>query len=269
MKKMLLPFLSAAIVLYACQQEPSDIVDQAQQCRLTTGIYLGGGGMYDSATFSYDANGRIIRWESDEYYYTYHYTGNNITSRKYFEKSTGGMIYIDSFRYNADNTVSEMLFHDYTQWMGDSSNGKFVFEYQNGKLSRTLSIEYYDLGWVGLVADTSPARIYWDPAGFNIEKVVLVDMDDIPYDSILYQYNNHPNYFKVVHPHFFLFDPEFGLHVGLETNLPYFYSRNNVMNTNIYGSWDNPVDYGLDSLNRVTSLDMGGFGYYRYKYVCP
>lgn len=269
MRKLILPLLLvSAVSIYSCQQEPNDIINQAQQCRISSAIYLGGGGMYDSANFTYDANGRVTRWESEEFYYTYHYTGNNITSRRYYDKATGEMIYVDSIRYNNDNTVSEILSHDYTQWMGDSSNGKFVLQYQNGKLNRTFSIEYYDLGW-GIIADTTASHVYWDAAGNNIDRVVLVDEFGVGYDSIMYQYDTNPNYFKIVHPHFYLFDPEFGLHGGLEANLPYFYSRNNVTNSNMYGSWDYPIDYGLDSTNKITSLDMGGFEYYKYHYTCP
>jgi hypothetical protein len=87
-------------------------------------------------------------------------------------------------------------------------------------------------------------------------------------DSSLYQYDANPNYFKLIHPHFFLFDPEFQLQTGFETQLAYFYSKNNVSNINVYGSWDYPVVYGLDSTNKVTRVDMGGFPYLKYDYQC-
>ncbi|MER3498888.1 MAG: hypothetical protein C4308_09790 [Chitinophagaceae bacterium] len=63
-----------------------------------------------------------------------------------------------------------------------------------------------------------------------------------------------------------MFDPGFELQVGFETHLSYFYSKNNVTNFNVYGTWDYPVVYGLDSSNNVTAVDMGGFPYMAYKY---
>jgi len=71
-----------------------------------------------------------------------------------------------------------------------------------------------------------------------------------------------------VHPHFFLFDPEFELHADFEPHLAYFYSKNNVTNFQIYGGSNYPINYGFDSLNHVTSVDMGGFHYFKYKYQC-
>jgi hypothetical protein len=85
---------------------------------------------------------------------------------------------------------------------------------------------------------------------------------------VLYQYDANPNYFKSIHPHFFVLDPQFELQVGFETQLAYFYSTNNVTNFNVYGSWDYPIVYGLDADNNVTSVTMSGFPYMEYNYEC-
>jgi hypothetical protein len=72
----------------------------------------------------------------------------------------------------------------------------------------------------------------------------------------------------VVHPHFWLFDPTFQIHVGLEAHLPYFYSRNNVAQFTIYDGWDYHIGYGLDSINQVTSVTVDGDDYMKYRYSC-
>ncbi|HYE56289.1 MAG TPA: hypothetical protein VD996_15675, partial [Chitinophagaceae bacterium] len=216
--------------------------------------------------FTYDAAGKLVKWEGYDNYYTYAYNGDKIIARHYYDKTTNELLYVDSIWYNTDNTIREMRFHEYDPVFMEEYFYKLHFEYQAGRLSRTVAVEYYDFGG-GLMTDTFPTSVHWNAAG-NIEKLRYLDQAGVAYDSISYQYDANPNYFKVVHPHFFLLDPEFYLHVGLEANLPYFYSRNNVVDTNIYGTFDNPISYGRDSLNQVTSVDMGGFEYFKYRYRC-
>ena len=260
--------LFACIILFACQQEPNEFISQAQQCRIKTGIYLGGGGMYDSATFIYDASGRIIKWEGLDGYYNYVYSDGKISARIFHDAMTNEVWYVDSVRYDAAGKIKEMVFYDFSMtWGFDTIHTKMLFEYDNNRLSRVKHIEYYNIG-MGPMSDTLRSRFGWDAVG-NMDRVVYYDELGDDYDSALYQFDASPNYFNAIHPHFFLLDPEFQLQVGLEAHFPYFYSKNNVTNINIYGAWDNPIDYGLDSTNKVTSIDMGGFEYFRYHYECP
>ena len=260
--------LFAAAVLISCQREPYQINELTPDCRITTGIYLGGGGMYDSATFRYDANGNIIKWEGMEGYYDYVCGNGKIIARKFYDGLSNELWYVDSVKYDANGQITEMVFYDYSMtWGFDTIHTKTLISYANNKMATTRSIEFYDWGG-GPMSDTLLSSFVWNAAG-NIERVVYHDEFGIAYDSAIYQFDAHPNYFSSLHPHFFLLDPGFELQVGLEANFPYYYSRNNVTNINIYGTWDYPIDYGLDSLNKVTSLDMGGFEYMKYKYECP
>lgn len=104
--------------------------------------------------------------------------------------------------------------------------------------------------------------------GGNIEKMILEDADHIAFDSIRYSFNTNPNYFKIADPHFFLFDPFFQLHAGVIAHIPYFYSTNNVTQFTIYVNWDYDVTFGLDSVNQVTSVNLDGAEYMKYKYEC-
>ena len=264
----LLCALVAASFLFSCQQDIDDVIQQAQTCKLRTGYYYGGsGGMNDSASFIYDAAGKLVKITNRDGYYLYTYNGNQISTRKFIDSFTLDVLFLDSVWYDASGNISKMASHDYSGWFADTTHMTYLFQYQNNRLQDLYYVEAYR-DWTGsMVSDTFPSRFDWNAAG-NVQKVVYYDNMGA-YDSIQYQYNTDPNYFKVVHPHFFLFDPMFQLHVGLEANLPYFYSKNNVTNTNIYGTWDNPIDYGLDSTNKVTAVDMGGFEYYKYRYTCP
>jgi hypothetical protein len=258
--------LITCITFFSCQQEPADIINQAQQCKITAGMYYGGSGsMNDSANFSYDTQGKLVKWKGFYGQYDYFYNGTNIVSRRYTEGTD--LIYMDSVYYDAGNRITNMVFYDYSGMVADTVHTKIVFKYINNRLDNLLNIEYYDYG-AGLMADTIISKMFWN-AGGNIEKLVYYDTNNQPFDSILYQYNSDPNYFKVIHPNFFLLDPEFELYAGFEPHLPYFYSTNNVSNSNMYGTFDYPITYGLDSTSKVTSLGMGGFEYFRYRYQCP
>jgi hypothetical protein len=268
MRKYLIPGLTLVIVIFvSCQKELAEIQLEINKCRIVMGHYYGGGGMHDSARFIYNEQGRLVRWINMDGRYDYYYSGNNIIARIYTE-SSGQLWYTDSARYNPDNTVAEIVFYDHSgTFSPDTLHNKVIFQYQGGKVSNLQSIEYFDAGY-GPQTDTTFTTLTWNGAG-NIEKIRSVNngfwMSD---DSSLYQYDANPNYFKLIHPHFFLFDPEFQLQTGFETQLAYFYSKNNVSNINVYGSWDYPVVYGLDSTNKVTRVDMGGFPYLKYDYQC-
>ena len=270
MRRIYFPLVIVITAFFiSCQQDPNDIIQNAQQCRIRTGYYYGGsGGMNDSASFIYDASNRLVKITNRDGYYLYTYNGNQVNSRRFIDSFSNDVLFLDSVWYDGSGNVSKFVTHDYSGWFTDTLHVTYHFQHQANKLKDILYVESYR-DWTGMMAsDSFPARFTWDAAGNNIEKLVYYDNFGA-YDSIMYQYNADPNYFKVVHPHFYLFDPMFQLHVGLEANLPYFYSRNNVTNTNMYGAWDNPIDYGLDSTNKVTAVDMGGFEYYKYRYTCP
>jgi hypothetical protein len=268
MKKFILLPIIASIIFISCQQEvPLEILNQVKQCKIVMGHYYGGGGINDSASFIYNASGKIVKWQGNDGYYDYFYSGDNIVLETFKENGTNDLWWLDSIRYNANNTISEIIFYDLSlQASSDTIHSKVIFEYQNNQVSRLIDVDYYDYGF-GPQNDTGYTNIFWS-AG-NIEKMVFLDAYGIAYDSISYQYNSDPNYFKLVHPHFFLFDPEFELHAGFDPHLAYFYSKNNVTSFRIYSYSDYPVTYGIDSLNHVTEVNMGGFEYMKYKYQCP
>jgi hypothetical protein len=268
MRRYLYIVVSVILIIFiSCQKELSEIQLEINKCRIVMGHYYGGGGMYDSAQFIYNDQGKLVKWINMDGHYDYRYSGNNIITRIYTENG-GQLWYVDSARYNSDNTVAEMVFYDFSgTYSPDTLHNKLIFQYQAGRVTNLQNIEYFDAGF-GPETDTTFTTLTWNSAG-NIEKIRFVSngywaVDD----SVSYQYDTNPNYFKLLHPHFFLFDPEFQLQTGFETQLAYFYSKNNVSNINAYGSWDYPVIYGLDSTNKVTTVDMGGFPYLKYDYEC-
>ena len=268
MRKYLFILLTLLVlVCVSCQKELSEIRIGVEECRITMGHYYGGGGMHDSAQFVYNDQGRLIKWINTDGHYDYYYNGANIIARVYTEN--GGQVWnIDSIRYNADNSIAEIVFYDVSGTFGaDTLHNKTIFQYQSGRVEQLRTIEYLDPAF-GPPTDTTFITISWNAAG-NIEKMRFVNNGIWGFDdSVSYQYDSNPNFFSLLHPHFFLFDPQFQLQAGFETQLAYFYSRNNVSNMNVYGSWDHPVVYGLDSANNVTKVDMGGFPYVKYEYVC-
>ena len=268
MRTISFPGVVLCILFASCQQEVGEIINQAQQCRIQTGYYYGGsGGVNDSARFIYDGSGKLVKIANRDGYYLYTYQGDKINTRKFIDSITSEVLFLDSVWYDGSGNISKFVARDYSGWFSDSIAITYLLKYQNSRLTDLDYIESYR-EWTGnMVSDTFPAKFTWDAAGNNIEKLVYYDSFGA-FDSIRYQYDANPNYFKIVHPHFFLLDPMFQLHVGLEAHFGYFYSKNNVVNTNIYGSWDNPITYGHDSTNKLTSVDMAGFDYMKYKYQC-
>jgi len=270
MQKILSLFIVVVtIFIFSCQQELPEIQLQIEQCKIIRGDYFGGGGMHDSAQFIYNAQGRLVKWINIDGHYDYYYSGNNISARVYTDNS-GATWYIDTVRYNSDNTISEIVFYDLSGlYSQDTLHNKIIFHYQNNKVTSLDNVDYFDWGF-GPQTDTTFTTITWNAAG-NIEKMRLVNYGNFGWgydDSVLYQYDANPNYFKLIHPHFFLFDPQFELQSGFEPHLAYFYSKNNVSNFNVYGTWDYPVVYGFDSTRKLTKVDMGGFPYMEYQYEC-
>jgi hypothetical protein len=252
------------MVFYACQKEIGPYPETpTTACHIDMGYYYGGsGGINDSVAFTYTGN-RVTRAEGRDDIVTYRYDGENIIGRSFYEKP--GMVFwsVDSISYDAANRVSRIVNWSYpSSYTYDTTREEFRFYYVGNKLS--LVKEYSEI--VNYYIDSAFYTFYPDAAG-NLQKFTIGD-GTVVYDSVLYQFDNNPNYFRMAHPHFYLFDPFFELQVGLISHMPYFYSTNNVTNFNVYGSFDYPIVYGLDSLQNVTSLDMGGFEYIKYRYSC-
>lgn len=266
MKKIYWLVATSSFVLFiSCQREINDIITTAQQCKIVTGYYYGGsGGINDSALFTY-TNDKVTRVEDRDEYVTYFYNGNNISIRKFYEKPGDLFWSIDSIEYNSSNKITRLINWSYpSSFTYDTTRIVYTFTYQDSKLSKVIESEEL----LNLPPDTSIYIFNTNAAG-NLDHIYITDADNNVYDSISYYFDANPNYFKIVHPHFFLLDPFFELHVGLVPHFPYFYSQNNVVRFTVYGNIDYPIVYGLDSSHHMTSLDMGGFEYMKYKYQCP
>ena len=256
---------SLSIVFISCQAEVDDIIEETKSCKIITGMYYGGsGGLNDSTSFIYDANGKLVKIEAQYGYYTFHYSGDKLIARRYYENMD--LLWEDSVKWDG-NSVSEFIQYDYSSGVSPEL-ARYLMYYSGGRLSKIEMIDMYP-DWVngGMLVDTFPTNVYWNPAG-NIERLVFYDEFGDAVDSISYQYDNNTNFFKVVHPHFYLFDPMFELHAGFEPHLPYFYSKNNVTGFTIYDGFNYDISYGLDSLNQVSEVKMDGFDYMKYKYRC-
>ena len=105
MRSGLLIIISTVTFFISCQQEPDEILEQLQQqgCRIDTGAYFGGGGFpYDSAYFSY-SNDKITKVEGFDSYVNYTYSGNQINTRRWFEKPVNRLYQIDSIQYKCED----------------------------------------------------------------------------------------------------------------------------------------------------------------------
>jgi hypothetical protein len=272
LKKLLMrifvTLLLSALMLSSCQQEPDEIIPIIQStCKITTGLYYGGSGMInDSASFTY-LNDKLSKLEGQDTYVLYNYTGAEITSRKFIEKFDNSLSRTDTIQYDGSKNLTK-----FTTWYfqdnfnPDTSRVIYTYQYQAGKLKTIIEATTL-FGSSGIYEDTVINQFTWDAAG-NISKLVYSDAGYQPFDSITYTYNSNTNYLKVIHPHFYLFDPFFEIHVGLMAHLSYFYSKNNVTAFHIYGGVDYQVNYGLDSTNKVTAVRLDNDEYMQYRYQC-
>jgi hypothetical protein len=269
MRSGLLFFISTVSIFISCQQEPDEILEQIQQrgCRIDTGIYFGGGGFpYDSAYFSY-SNDKIMKVEGFDNYVNYTYAGNQINTRRWFEKPDNRLYQIDSILYNTQNRIQTMVtwYYDHPIYW-DTIRTQYNFEYTSGRLTAVneTSILFSTLG---NMYDTMRSVFVYNGAG-NIVKLEGYEPDGTLFEETEYTYNTHPNYFSALHPDFFLLDPFFQIHAGFIPHLPYFYSTNNVISFDPYGGIPYEVSYGVDSLNNVTSVDVDGSEYMKYRFRC-
>jgi hypothetical protein len=254
-------------ILFSCQQEPDEIIaDLRSRCNITTGLYYGGsGGINDSSTFTYLDN-KLAKVEGRDNFILFNYTGTHISSRKFIEKLDNSVSRLDTVQYDLNGRpVKYINWYLQDSFFPDTTRVIYTYEYGSGKLQSVTEATTLFSAW-GIMEDTVINTFSWDAAG-NISKINYAGPDHIAFDSISYNYNNHPNYFSAVYPDFYLFEPYFELHVGLIAHLPYFYSRNNVTGFRISGI-DYQVQYGLDSLNKVTSINLDNFEYMKYRYHC-
>ena len=254
-----------SVVFISCQQEIADFINPEQPCRIITGYYYGGsGGINDSVQFTYTGD-NVTRSEGRDQYVTYSYTGNNITVRKFYEKPGDLLWSVDSIEYNASDKITRLINRNYpSNWINlDSTRTIYSFIYSGTHLSKVIESEDHFFQ----PPDTG-VYVFNSNAAGNLDHIYITDAQNNVWDSISYYFDANPNYFKIAHPDFFLFDPFFELHVGLVPHFPYFYSQNNVTGFTIYGNANYSIVYGLDSLNNMTRVDMGGFEYMKYKYAC-
>ena len=266
MRKFYLTLLVISVILVACQREINEIIEENPTCRIVTGLYYGGSGLNDSVTFSYTDN-KVTRAESDLSYATYTYSGENIRTRLLYDKMMNELMSVDSVLYDGSNRITRLVTWYYPGALFfDTARFVYDFTYTGNQLSKIFETNTY-YPPTGPEADTI-INLFNSNAAGNIQSLVMTDVDGNVYDSIWYNYNTHPNYFKMVHPYFFLFDPFFQLHAGFTPHLPYFYSTNNVSNFIYYPGFDYDINYALDSLNKVTGVSMNGDQYMEYKYQC-
>lgn len=194
-------------------------------------------------------------------HYTYSYSGTNITVRRYYE---GGidLFGVDSILYDANNNIVEIIRSNYSLIWNDTVKIKYLLDYANNKMSGIRYVEFLPWG-----TDTSSTMISWDAVG-NIKNLVHLDNQGNRFDSAVYIYNSNENYFRTIHPHFWLFDPGFNIQEELVYNFPYFYSKNNVTSFYNAGGLPEEVEYSIDSAKKITGLRINGEDYVQYKYKC-
>jgi len=259
-----LPFLLILSFLFSCQPEYMPEMDiPADSCRIEMSHYYGGGGMHDSAFYTYEA-GRLSKITSLDYEVRYRYNGNTVSSMEYYDLMSNSMYMIDSFDYT-NGILTKLRRHDYDlYWQTDTVHTVMQFNYTNSKLTSILTTD----AWQGF-PDIDTAYWEFEYTGDNVTKLRWQDSYWAE-DSILYTYDNTPNYFANVGKYFFQHDPFFQIHVGFEPHLPYFISKNNVTSFTIDQGTNYPIEYQLDSTGRRPILvSQGGFDYMGYKYHCP
>lgn len=272
MKKALLCIFTILLIAVSCQKEISDpdipvpavVNTPIDSCRISKSYYYGGsGGINDSAAFFYTGQ-KLMTVVAGTADVIYAYSGDKLISMHYFEKPGNLLYHIDSFYYSNDTVLSQIISHDYDMYNHfDTVHSVLDFIYSGAKLSRIITVDHYE----GLPdTDTLISDFRWTGDNVNsifFKSTVWAD------DSIHYTYDNNPNYFNATSKYFFMADPFFQIHVGFDPHLPYFISKNNVINFTIYTNTDYPIDYQTDSLHHPTLVRSGGFDYMGYIWSCP
>jgi hypothetical protein len=269
MKIFLLSIVSLCMLLLSCQREINDVLRSASSCKITNGYYYySSAGIYDSAIFTYDQD-KISRVEGDEYFATYSYTGDNITGRKFFHKiNNNALLTSDTIQYGSDNSVSKMISWFYpTSSLGDTVRIVYLFNYTGENVSSVIK-QKTQFTLLGIEIDTVISTFYTNATG-NTDYILMKSPQGGLYDSIHYTYDTKPNYFRAIHPYFFIFDPFFILHQDIVADFPYTMSKNNVLKFSYNFTGEDNAEYETDSLNNITAVDLSGSPYMRYKYQCP
>ena len=274
MKKILLLILTI-YAFTACQKEISldnpdpNFVDTTtspvlDSCRISRAYYYGGsGGINDSADFFYTGAQltKVISGNADVFYA---YDGSRLLSMAYYEKPGNLLYHIDTFHYVNDSIITKIVSHDYDMYNHDDTVHSIInFVYSGDLLSQLITVDRYE-GFSD--TDTLTSDFRWENG--NV-KSIFFKSSYWADDSIYYNYDNNPNYFNSTSKYFFMADPFFQIHVGFDPHLPYFISRNNVINFTIYTNIDYPVSYETDSLHHPTLVNQGGFDYMGYVWECP
>jgi hypothetical protein len=232
-------------------------------CNVTTAYYYyAAAGLYDTANFTYNGN-KIIKSEGELNIVTYEYSGDNIAARKFFDKTAGEYYQNDIIEYDGSNRITSLTTWQYPSRQ-DTARIIYLFNYIGNDIDNITRIETWFSGRP--ISDTTVSKFH--NSGGNTSLITTTDLHGNLYDSIRYQYNTEPNYFRGVHPHFHLLDANFYLHNSSVYNIPYFYSTNNVIRYIENGTQDFNMVYTLDASNNLTGIDMAGVPYMKYKYSC-
>jgi hypothetical protein len=261
MKRILLPAsIFPTLVFVSCQKEITGDKPVQLNCKISKGQYVQTNGVNDSAQFIYDDWGRVIKWKDSYGYYDYLYSGSNIQALTFKNNGTSDLLYLDSVIYNMDNSISEIRFYDYTQLPYNLKRRKAIFIYDQNRVSSIMKVTYEETN-----PDTLVLNFTWNTQG-NVDRIVSAAKGGIIVENITFQYNNSPNYFRSIHPQFFLFDPQFGLGNDFEWQTAFYLSQNSVTQFNRNGSTQNLVYY-FNNLNQLTEVDLGS-NKTNYSYQC-
>jgi len=267
MKKILrFTGIAFGLVIYlSCQKELNEFGEQKSTCRLSTAYYyLAAGGFYDSSAFSY-SDDQVMKAESEFKLITYGYAESNIYTRTYFDKLANSVSFIDTTEYDANNRIKKITLWLYPgQFSVETTRIIFQFSYKGNNIDQVISARRVISS---NFADTLINNFRVNNIG-NIENIVTVDYDGNIYDSVHYSYDNNPNYFAKIHPHYFIFDVNFQLQGSYLHHLPYFLSRNNVIEFSDGPTITYQVGYQQDSLRNLNSVNVSGQPYTIYKYDC-
>jgi hypothetical protein len=256
--------VSGLVIYLSCQKEINEFGEQKTNCRLSTAYYYNASGVfYDSSVFSYSGD-KVMEAESVNKLITYGYAGSNIYTRTYFDKFARSNSFSDSIEYDGSNRIKKITLWLYPgQFSSETRRIIYMFTYKGNNIDQVTSIRML----TSTLEDTLINQFRVNGAG-NIDNIVTVDFDGNVHDSVHYSYDNNPNYFAKIHPNYFIFDVNFQLQGQYLHHLPYFLSKNNVIEFSYGGTFTYQVGYEQDSLRNLSSVKVSGQPYTIYKYDC-